>query len=74
MRFGCLRCPEMHPAALQFHHRNPLEKAFSIQKGVTQRKHLDVLLKEIEKCDVLCANCHAKEHYDSRTEGLNGNT
>ena len=27
---SCTRCPETHPATLQFHHRNPAEKEFSI--------------------------------------------
>jgi len=42
-----------------------LTKKFSIQKAVTKRVPLATLLAEIAKCVVLCANCHAKEHYNS---------
>jgi len=60
---SCIRCSESHPATLQFHHRNPQEKEFSIgmyRRGKFSRERV---LKEIAKCDVICANCHAKEHW-----------
>ncbi len=57
---GC-HCGESHPAALQFHHRNPAEKSFGISSGAT--KSLEDLSAELAKCDVLCASCHAKLHW-----------
>lgn len=48
--------------ALQFHHRNPSEKEFSISAN----RHViswEKLKIELEKCDLLCANCHAEEHF-----------
>ena len=66
--YGCARCPEMHPACLHFHHKDPSTKLFAIQRGITQKVRFFILLEEIAKCILLCANCHAKEHYDSRTE------
>ena len=59
----CARCHESHPATLQFHHRNPEEKDFSISVYRTGKWSRDRILKEIAKCEVLCANCHAKEHW-----------
>jgi hypothetical protein len=59
---SCSRCPESHPATLQFHHRNPEEKEFSIGMYRQGRFSKKRLLKKIAKCDVICANCHAKEH------------
>ena len=59
----CTECGFSHPAALDFHHINPNEKEFTISK----LKHFgskEKLLKEIEKCVVLCANCHRIHHYD----------
>lgn len=60
---GCAECGENHPATLQFHHRNPAEKFFNVgyrPKGTT----LALLQAEVEKCDLLCANCHFKRHWN----------
>ncbi len=59
---NCLRCGENHPATLTFHHRNASEKSFEIGNAVGLGVSLKKLIAEIEKCEVLCANCHAKEH------------
>jgi predicted HNH restriction endonuclease len=45
-------------AAMQFHHLK--EKHFTI--GNVANKSWDVIKKEIEKCILLCANCHMIEH------------
>jgi len=58
----CIRCSENHPATLTFHHRNTSEKSFEIGNAIALGISLKRLVAEIEKCDVLCANCHAKEH------------
>lgn len=60
----CSRCPETHPACLQFHHRDPAKKKFTISISLRHSQHgLQAIKEEIEKCDVLCANCHFKEHW-----------
>jgi transposase-like protein len=47
------------PAALQFHHVDPIEKEFAIShKGVTRA--LERSLVEAKKCVLLCATCHAE--------------
>lgn len=47
--------------ALDFHHRDAAEKDFGISyKGHT--KALERLKKEVDKCILLCANCHREEH------------
>lgn len=61
---GCLRCPEKHPACLDFHHRDGNTKLGHI--GVIRRFGKQKLLDEIAKCDVLCANCHRKHHHNER--------
>jgi hypothetical protein len=53
-------------AALDFHHRNPEEKEYGIydlMKMAFNEKNKSILLAEIKKCDVLCANCHRERHY-----------
>lgn len=59
----CMKCPENHPSCLHFHHRNPDEKRFTISTALRLCVCMEELLVEIAKCDVLCANCHAKEHH-----------
>lgn len=44
--------------ALQFHHKNPAEKKFALSQANTKRFAL--MLAEVEKCILLCANCHAE--------------
>ncbi|MGI8922473.1 MAG: hypothetical protein ACR2HJ_00290 [Fimbriimonadales bacterium] len=58
----CARCEESHPATLTFHHKDESEKDFEIGNALVLGVSLKRLLAEIEKCEVLCANCHAKEH------------
>lgn len=67
---ACARCGESHPAALQFHHRNREEKEFEIGLYTALGCSKKRLLAEIEKCDVLCANCHAKEPWSHIYEML----
>lgn len=62
----CSRCPETHPACLEFHHRNPNDKDFTIAQGIAGVS-LKRLKTEIAKCDILCSNCHRKLHYDGQS-------
>ena len=61
---GCIKCGEKDPACLDFHHRDPTTKEGHI--GEFRKFGMKRLLAEIEKCDVLCANCHRKFHRDER--------
>lgn len=52
-------------AALEFHHKNPDEKEFGIAyKGYT--KSLEECKKEVDKCILVCANCHREIHEEER--------
>ena len=61
----CIKCGyKENVVALDFHHRNPDEKIDTISSGVrTQGWSKETLIKEIKKCDLLCANCHRVEHH-----------
>jgi len=62
----CKYCGENYPAILQFHHRNPEEKEFDVSTFVYHQKSGPAKLEaEIAKCDILCANCHLKHHYEN---------
>ena len=59
----CARCGNaFEPACFDFHHRNPGEKLFAISDGIENRS-MEALIVEARKCELLCANCHRKEHY-----------
>lgn len=49
--------------ALQFHHTNPEKKDFNIG-DYTGSKNVNVAkaFEEVQKCQLLCANCHAEVH------------
>jgi hypothetical protein len=55
---GCADCGyAAHPAALHFDHRPGVDKVFNI--GSARQFAMPTLVAEIEKCNVVCANCHA---------------
>lgn len=51
---------------LVFHHRDPATKKFQVGQNQWGRRR-SVILEEIAKCDVLCANCHQIQHYKRLT-------
>lgn len=47
--------------ALEFHHLNPKQKDFGIgSKGYT--RGIETVKKELDKCILVCANCHREIH------------
>ncbi len=42
--------------ALEFHHRDPKKKRFTIAR--LTNPEWSKIRKELDKCDLLCANCH----------------
>lgn len=71
-QLSCVDCGQRHPATLHFHHLNSEDKVFDISHAVYRGLSLDKIVKEIEKCIVLCANCHAIRHYNMRNEEWTG--
>ena len=61
MEHPCITCGEADPRVLEFDHRDPSTKEFSICDGVQRRMSKARLDSEIAKCDVLCSNCHARK-------------
>jgi len=60
---ACERCGFSDHRALQFHHRDPNEKEFAVGDIARKGGSLKRLKRELEKCIVLCANCHCIEHF-----------
>jgi len=49
-------------AALDFHHIDKSTKDFSIS-SYTYRDDFDSIKTELDKCVILCSNCHREEHF-----------
>ena len=62
-KLKCSKCSENHPATLEFHHKPNYKKERAISGMLTNGSSIKNTLKEMEKCIVLCSNCHKKEHY-----------
>lgn len=62
----CEKCGyKKYYGALEFHHRDPAKKKFDLStKGLT--RSWDRIRKEVNKCLLLCANCHRETHESIR--------
>jgi hypothetical protein len=61
-KLQCTRCGENEICCLDFHHRDKETKDLTISRAITNGWAIKRLLKEIEKCDIVCSNCHRKIH------------
>jgi predicted HNH restriction endonuclease len=47
-------------AALDFHHKDPSQKDFSISHARSTK--FETLIPELDKCILVCSNCHREIH------------
>ena len=47
-------------SSMHFHHRDPKKKEFQIS---SKDAKWNIVKKELDKCDLLCANCHHELEY-----------
>ncbi len=59
------------PYVMQFDHRDPAAKAFSVGRVIT-RWSWESILAEVAKCDLVCANCHAERTWGPGYRARNG--
>lgn len=64
----CSNCPEDAATCLEYNHRNPATKTFTIGHAARLRYKLEEVIKEIELCDLLCANCHRIWHIENKKD------
>lgn len=69
LKYGCSMCGyKKHYAALQFHHVDPKTKRGAV--GHMTTCPIKTIKKEMRKCVILCANCHAEETERARLSKL----
>ena len=60
---SCVECGySKNYSALCFHHVNPNEKLMGVPNLAWSDASYDAIQEEIDKCIVLCLNCHAELH------------
>lgn len=68
----CVDCGNTDIRVLEFDHREPAKKSFTIcRKVCSDGVSLLTLAKEVAKCDVRCANCHRIRTKEDRHYGPN---
>jgi predicted nucleic-acid-binding Zn-ribbon protein len=63
---SCERCGFADFRALEFHHERTGLKDFNVADMIRSGLSVSAMMREIEKCIVLCSNCHQIEHYKER--------
>ena len=65
----CAKCGETREHILNFHHLDPSEKIDIPSKLLIQSK-IEAFFEEIDKCILLCSNCHEDFHYLESKDGI----
>lgn len=64
----CKRCKITgHYSIFDFHHKIPNEKEFNWDKA--RKKTFEKIINELDKCDLLCKNCHQIIHTKLNNDG-----
>lgn len=62
----CIKCGETDIFKLQFHHKDnkTKDRIYDNTKAYQSFQRWSIIEKELNKCVLLCGNCHIEEHYD----------
>ena len=67
MARGCEQCGyNKHPAALHLDHIKPQQKSVTVSKMISEGYPYTAIDAEMDKCRVLCANCHAIHSHEQK--------
>jgi hypothetical protein len=67
----CVHCGQAYaPWVLQFDHLDASEKEAAVANMAARGASVARVLKEIAKCEIVCANCHADRTYRRRIAGV----
>ena len=58
---SCVICGESDPVVLEFDHIDASSKKLEISKMISCSYSIQRIEEEVSKCQVLCANCHARK-------------
>lgn len=63
----CSSCGEQDLLVLDLDHVDPATKKYNVSRMVSSQHHsIKKIQEEIDKCQVLCANCHRRKTYKER--------
>ena len=62
LKTPCVKCGESRLYVIDFHHIDPQEKSFNINRK-SCKSNFQLLEDEVGKCVCLCRNCHAEFHH-----------
>jgi hypothetical protein len=54
------------PCAMEFDHRDPTTKARGVTRMISSAS-IERILAEVDKCDIVCSNCHRARTYARRS-------
>ena len=70
----CKKCGESRDHLLDFHHISPLDKVDTISNILIyygySKKAIKKAQNEVDKCLLLCANCHRDFHFQEKNNNL----
>lgn len=73
--FSCKFCSESSIECLDWHHLDPSTKRDTVSTLLNEYRSMQSVLDEMEKCIVVCSNCHRKIHANKiSTEGISAET
>jgi hypothetical protein len=65
----CTRCGyDRNYAALTWHHIDRTTKRFELDMRSLSNRRISEISEEASKCVLLCANCHAEQHFPQFTK------
>jgi 5-methylcytosine-specific restriction endonuclease McrA len=60
---SCTDCGEKDPIVLEFDHTGKIQKVKDVSRMLSGHYSWESVLKEIDKCEIRCANCHRRKTY-----------
>jgi hypothetical protein len=57
----CVDCGETDPVVLEFDHIEKASKLSQVSRLISEQRPWRIIVEEINKCEVRCANCHRRK-------------